>query len=107
MAKDLITTYFTDQTVTSKIMYKIIDNIIITHWLIATFLLLISCVHLLPLQVRSNYQNGQYALAHAAARDAKRYNTYGIIIGAIALALIFISVIAVAVFRAVTSVNRQ
>ena len=39
MAKDLITTYFTDQTVTSKIMYKIIDNIIITHWLIATFLL--------------------------------------------------------------------
>ena len=66
---------------------------------------LLSCVHLLPFsQAKTNYQNGQFALAHAAARDAKRYNIYGIVIGAIALGIVLaitiISVIIVAVTAA-------
>lgn len=35
----------------------------------------------LTLQARNNYQNGQYALAHSAARDAKRFNMIGIGVG--------------------------
>ena len=71
---------------------------------------LLSCVHLLPFsQAKTNYQNGQFALAHAAARDAKRYNIYGIVIGAIALGIVLaitiISVIIVAVTAAAAAAN--
>ena len=76
------------------------------HHSLAPFRLLsFFCVHLLPLsQAKTNYQNGQFALAHAAARDAKRYNIYGIVIGAIVLGIVFaitfISVIVVVVTAA-------
>lgn len=46
--------------------------------------------HTLPffsLQARTHYQNGQYALAHASASEAKKYNMLAIGIG-IALLLV-------------------
>ena len=82
---------------------------LVFHWLLYLPFSLSSIHFISLLQARTNYQNGQYAQAHAAARDAKRYNTYGIIIGVIALVIglgiAFISIIASVIVVAVTVSN--